>query len=185
MIVWYRIFATFSLYDWLITLLTLADGMLVSSESILAAHVRIARSSTSGRELITDRGKKVAKMRFQHLSYRWLSEIAFLPPFPYTIDGLLFWREPTVCLSRLSRHWHSINWQHMWISRGRRFAHSVSTSGRELASIRQEHKGDKMRFHHLSYRWLSDITHPCAESHHGMSTRTQKGAARTSSFGIK
>ena len=26
--------------------------------------------STSGRELITDRGKKVAKMRFRHLSYR-------------------------------------------------------------------------------------------------------------------
>ena len=25
--------------------------------------------------------KKVAKMRFQHLSYRWLSDIAFLPPF--------------------------------------------------------------------------------------------------------
>ena len=108
--------------------------------------------------------QKVAKMRFRHLSYRWLSDIAFLPPFPYTIDGLLFWREPTVCLSRLSRHWHSINWQHMWISRGRRCTQSVSTSGRELASMRQEQKGDKMRFHHLSYRWLSEITHPCAQN---------------------
>ena len=81
MIVRYRIFATFSLYDRRTTSLLWGGGMPVSSESILAAHVHIWRSSTSGRELITDRGKKVAKMRFQHLSYRWLSEIAFLPPF--------------------------------------------------------------------------------------------------------
>ena len=64
------------------TSLMWAGGMLVT-ESTLAAHVHILRSSTSGRELIPDRNKKGAKMRFQHLSYRWLSDIAFLPPFSW------------------------------------------------------------------------------------------------------
>ena len=115
--------------------------------SICLGWYDITNHAVKGRSEGKHQDKKVAKMRFQHLSYRWLSDIAFLPPFAYTTrrttslmwaGGMLVSSESTVCFSDVS-WWYAWN----WVDVGSTCAYLAVVDERKRTDISQEQKGCK------------------------------------------